>query len=92
MKHHLSMELNKEGMAFTDRQNGVVKMALLAASHSSKEELLHMLEKSKRSVKLPAPDELLDECLRYGLHEAQGYNHFHGIHKSRWFGASCSWT
>ena len=81
VKHHLSLKLNKDGMAFTDRQNGVVKLALLAASRSSKEELIHMLEKSKRSAKLPAPDELLNECLRYGMHDAQGYDNFYGIHK-----------
>ena len=80
VKHYLSLKLSKEGIAFTDR-NGVVKMALLAASRNSKEELIYMLEKSKRSAKLPAPDELLDECLRYGLHDAEGFDHFHGIQK-----------
>ena len=61
-----------------DRLNGVVKMALLASSKNSKAELIRILEKSKRSAKLPAPDELIQECVKHGLH--LGIDNFYGIH------------
>ena len=61
-----------------DRLNGVVKMALLASSKNSKAELIRILEKSKRSAKLPAPDEVIQECVKHGLH--LGIDNFYGIH------------
>ena len=63
----MSVKLSPADMSFTDRQNGVVKMALLAANKSNKKEMIDLLEKSKRSTKLPAPQELTDECVRHGL-------------------------
>ena len=61
IKHKLSMRL--ADVSFTSGY-GPVKMALLAAAKMSKGEMLPTLERSKRMMKLPAPDELTEYVFR----------------------------
>ena len=78
VKHKLSMQLTD--LSFTDKNYGPVKMSLLAAARRSKEEILATLQRSQRTTKLPAPDELTEETFRRLWTEAAGFDNYYGIH------------
>ena len=80
VEYKLGMRLTD--LPFTEKHNGSVKMALLAAVKKSKGEILATLKKNQRMVKLPAPDELTENALQRLWIEAEGFNDFRGIHKT----------
>ena len=64
-----------------EKSNGSVKMALLAAAKKSQEEILATLQRSQRTAKLPAPDELTENVFQRLWVEAEGFDNFQGVHK-----------
>ena len=78
VKSYLGLRLTD--MSFAERQ-GAVREALKAASRCSKEEALATVERKKNTEKLPACDEITNECIRHGWSEAAaGFQDFKGIH------------